>query len=84
MYFLTVLLGIFNFRPGAGVDVAANVDDVDGVGHVDLAFMHVVQHLLGAFCCPDGGYLPWVTSMSASKKPSGVRYSTIFCISQRN
>ena len=30
-------------------DVTAHVDDVDFVGHIDLALVHVVQHLLGAF-----------------------------------
>jgi hypothetical protein len=49
MYFLAVLLGIFNLRPGTGSDVAANIDHVDGVGHVYLALVHVVQHLLCAF-----------------------------------
>lgn len=33
-------------------DVAAHVDDVYAVGHVNLAFVRVVQHFLGAFC-PD-------------------------------
>ena len=29
--------------------VAAHVDYVDGIRHIYLAFMHVVEHLLGAF-----------------------------------
>ena len=49
VYFFAILLGVFYFRPGALADVAANVNHVDAVGHVDLAFVHVVQHLLGAF-----------------------------------
>lgn len=30
-------------------DIAAHVDDVDAIGHVDLALVHVIQHLFGAF-----------------------------------
>ena len=41
-------LGIFNLRAGAGADVAADVDDIDLIGHVDLALVHIVKHLLGA------------------------------------
>ena len=47
-YPLPLALGIFNLRAGAGADVAADVDDVDLIGHVDLALVHIVQHLLGA------------------------------------
>ena len=45
-------LGIRNLIAGAFADVAADVDDEDFVGHVDLAFVHVVEHGFGAFC-PD-------------------------------
>ena len=45
-------LGIRNLIAGAFTDVAANVDDEDFVGHVDLAFVHVIEHGFGAFC-PD-------------------------------
>ena len=45
-------LGVGDFVAGAFADVAANVDDEDFVGHVDLAFVHVVEHGFGAFC-PD-------------------------------
>ena len=45
-------LGIGDFAPGAFADVAADVDDEDFVGHVDLAFVHIVEHGFGAFC-PD-------------------------------
>ena len=43
-------LGICDFSPSALTDVATDVDDEDLVGHVDLAFVHVVKHGLGAFC----------------------------------
>lgn len=42
-------LGIRNLIAGAFADVAANVDDEDLICHVDLAFMHVVEHGFGAF-----------------------------------
>ena len=45
-------LGVCDFAPGAFADVTADVDDEDFVGHVDLAFVHVVEHGFGAFC-PD-------------------------------
>ena len=45
-------LGIRNLITGAFADVASDVDDEDFVGHVDLAFVHVVEHGFGAFC-PD-------------------------------
>ncbi len=45
-------LGVGDFVAGAFADVAADVDDEDLVGHVDLAFVHVVEHGFGAFC-PD-------------------------------
>ena len=41
-------LGVFNFAAGALADIAAHVDDVDAVGHVNLALVHIVQHLLCA------------------------------------
>ena len=47
--FLSILLGVFDFRPCALADVAAHVNHVDGIRHVDLALVHVVEHLLGAF-----------------------------------
>ena len=42
-------LGIRNLITGAFADVAAYVDDEDFVGHVDLTFVHVVEHGFGAF-----------------------------------
>ena len=42
-------LGICDFSPSALTDVATDVDDEDFVGHVDLAFVHVVEHGFGAF-----------------------------------
>ena len=40
--------GVVDFAARALADVSADVDDEDFVGHVDLALVHVVQHLLGA------------------------------------
>ena len=42
--------GIGDFAARAFADVAADVDDEDFVGHVYLAFVHVVEHGFGAFC----------------------------------
>ena len=42
-------LSILNLVTSAFADVAADVDDEDFVGHVDLAFVHVVEHGFGAF-----------------------------------
>ncbi len=42
-------LGICDFSPSALTDVASDVDDEDFVGHVDLAFVHIVEHGFGAF-----------------------------------
>ena len=44
----TVRQGIVDFAPGALADVSAHVDDVDAVGHINLALVHVIQHLLGS------------------------------------
>ena len=41
--------GVFYFAACALADIPVHVDDVDAVGHVNLAFVHVVQHLFGAF-----------------------------------
>lgn len=46
---LATAAGVFYFAARALADIPADVDDVDAVGHVNLAFVHVVQHLLGAF-----------------------------------
>ena len=42
-------LGVGDFIAGAFADVAVDVDDEDFVGHVDLAFVHVIEHGFGAF-----------------------------------
>ena len=42
-------LGLGDFATGAFADVSADVDNEDFVGHVDLAFVHVVEHGFGAF-----------------------------------
>ena len=42
-------LGVGDFVAGAFADVAADVDDEDFVGHVDLAFVHIVEHGFGSF-----------------------------------
>ena len=49
IYSFAINFGILDFRPSALADVTANVNHIDGVSHVDLAFMHVVKHLFGAF-----------------------------------
>ena len=41
--------GIFNFTTGAASDVAADINDEDFICHVNLALVHIVQHLLGTF-----------------------------------
>lgn len=58
---------VFNFAAGTLADIAANVNHVNRVHHVNLPFVHVVQHLLDTFgpdflvtamdeqqCCPRG------------------------------
>ena len=45
----SVLLGVLYLRAGALSDIAADVDDIDFVGHVDLALVliseyHVCNH----------------------------------------
>ena len=40
---------VVDLGASALADVAADIDDIDGVSHVDLAFVHVVQHLLRPF-----------------------------------
>ena len=47
--FLPCPFGIFDFTAGAGADVAADIDDEDFIRHINLALVHIVQHLLGAF-----------------------------------
>ncbi len=42
-------LGIFDLAPGAAANVSAHVDDKDFVGHINLALVHIVEHLLGTF-----------------------------------
>ena len=48
-YSNSLRLGVGDFAAGAFADIAADIDDEDLVGHVDLAFVHVVKHGLGAF-----------------------------------
>ena len=38
--------GILDFRAGTLTDIAAHIDDIDGIGHVNLPLVHVVKHLL--------------------------------------
>ena len=38
--------GILDFRAGTLTDIAAHIDDIDGVRHVNLPLVHVVEHLL--------------------------------------
>lgn len=42
-------MGIVDFGLSARTDVSPDVDDIDSIGHVNLAFMHIVQHLFDAF-----------------------------------
>ena len=42
-------LSISNLIACALANVAADIDDEDLVGHVDLAFVHVIKHSLGTF-----------------------------------
>ena len=39
--------GILDLRPRALADIATHVDYKDGIRHVDLALVHIVQHFLG-------------------------------------
>ena len=39
---LAVLPGVSDLASGAFSDISADIDDEDFVGHVDLAFVHVV------------------------------------------
>ena len=38
---------VFDLGARALTDIASDIDDIDGIGHVYLALVHVVQHLLG-------------------------------------
>ena len=42
-------LGVGDFIACAFADIAADVDYEDLIGHVNLAFVHVVEHSLGTF-----------------------------------
>ena len=48
-YSNSLRLGVGDFAAGAFADVSTDIDDEDLVSHVDLAFVHVVKHGLGAF-----------------------------------
>ena len=48
-HFLPRPLRVGNLLPGALSDIPANINHVDGICHVDLAFMHIIQHLLRPF-----------------------------------
>ena len=41
--------GIFYFRLGAGANVSTDIYNVNFIGHVDLAPMHIVEHFFSAF-----------------------------------
>lgn len=43
---LSFHIGILNLRTGAFPYVATDIYNIDAVGHVDCALMHVVEHLL--------------------------------------
>ena len=40
--------GVFYFTARTLADITAHVDDIDAIGHVNLALVHVVQHFLDA------------------------------------
>lgn len=46
---LAVFFRILNLAPGTVADISAYVDDEYLVRHVDLAFVYIIQHLLGTF-----------------------------------
>ena len=46
--FLTCLLCISNLASGALADIAADIDNIDFIGHVDFAEVHVIKHFLCA------------------------------------
>ena len=48
-YISAVGLRILNLAPGTAANVVANIDDEDFIRHIDLALVHIVRHLLGAF-----------------------------------
>ena len=52
IHFLPVPPRVLDFTPRTLADIAAHIDYVDGIRHIDLSHMHVVEHLLGARC-PD-------------------------------
>ena len=49
IYGFAILLGVLDFRPGALDDVPAHVNHIDAICHINLALMHVVQHLFSTF-----------------------------------
>ena len=48
-YGYSLRLGVGDFATGAFADVASDVDDEDFICHVDLSFVHIIEHSLGAF-----------------------------------
>ncbi len=48
-YMLAVFTSILDFRSRALPNVPTNIDDIDGVAHINLTLVHVVEHFLGPF-----------------------------------
>lgn len=47
-YNLPISLGVFYFRTCAFSNITTDIDDINTVCHVNLSFVHIVQHLFGA------------------------------------
>lgn len=47
--FFAISMGVVDFGLSARTDVSPDVDDIDSISHVNLAFVHIVQHLFDAF-----------------------------------
>ena len=42
-----MLFGVLYFRTSTGANISTNIDNVDGICHIYLPLVHIVQHLLG-------------------------------------
>ena len=50
IYCLPCCFGILYFAPGTASNVTVFVDHINGLCQVNFPLMHIVKHLLGAFC----------------------------------
>ena len=48
VYWLACGRRIFYFRPRTGPDIAADVDHINLIGHINLTLVHIIEHLFGA------------------------------------